>query len=63
MRKKSETPIISELEGVVIGINREATADEGDALFHIATFSNPERAEAHIQRSEEILEEHTAPLE
>lgn len=58
-----ETPIISELEGVVIGINREATADEGDALFHIATFSNPERAEAHIQRSEEILEEHTAPLE
>lgn len=60
---KHETPVTSDLEGVIIGMNREATADEGDALFHIATFSNPERAEAHIQRSGEILEEHMAPLE
>lgn len=60
---RHETPVTSELEGVVIGMNREATADEGDALFHIATFANPERAEAHILRSEEILVEHTAPLD
>lgn len=59
---RHETPVISDIEGVVIGINREATADEGDALFHVATFRNPERAEAYIQRSEEILEEHTDPL-
>ncbi|MAS92489.1 MAG: succinylglutamate desuccinylase [Verrucomicrobiales bacterium] len=59
---RHETPVVSDVEGVVIGINREATADEGDALFHIATFRNPERAEAHILRSEEILEEHTDPL-
>lgn len=58
-----ETIITSQMEGVVIGINRLATADEGDALFHIATSShNPEKAEAHIIRSEELLEEHTDPL-
>lgn len=56
------TPVISEMDGIVIGINREGTADEGDALFHIATTRNPERAEAHIQRSDEILEEHGDPL-
>ena len=60
---RHETPVVSDIEGVIIGMNREATADEGDALFHIATFSDPEKAEAHIQRTEEILEEHTAPLE
>ncbi len=60
---RHETPVTSDLEGVIIGMNREATTDEGDALFHIATIANPERAEADIQRSEKILEEHTAPLE
>ncbi len=59
---RHETPLVSEMEGVVIGINRAGTADEGDALFHIATIKNPEKAEAHIQRSDEILEEHTDPL-
>lgn len=56
---RHETSVISEQEGVIIGMTREATVDEGDALFHVATFENPERAEAHIQRSEEILEEHS----
>lgn len=59
---RHETPIKTDFDGVVIGINRIATADEGDALFHIASAKNPERAEAQIQRSEEILEEHTDPL-
>jgi len=59
---RHETPITTEFDGVVIGINRVATADEGDALFHIASTKNPELAEAHIQRSEEILQEHTDPL-
>lgn len=60
---RHETPVTSELEGVIIGLNREATADEGDALFHIATFAaNSDKVEAHIQRSDDILEEHTAPL-
>ena len=59
---RRETPLTTETDGVVIGFNRHATVDEGDALFHIATTNNPEKAEAHIQRSEEIMEEHTAPL-
>ena len=59
---RHETAVVSEIEGIVIGMNREATADEGDALFHVATFQNSEKVEAHIQRSEEILEEHTDPL-
>ncbi len=60
---RHETPVKSDLDGVVIGLNREATADEGDALFHIATFrAESEKVEAHIQRSDDILEEHTAPL-
>lgn len=60
---RQETPILCEHEGVVIGITREASADEGDALFHIATVGNSARAEAHIQRSGELLEEHSPALE
>ncbi|MEM9015936.1 MAG: succinylglutamate desuccinylase/aspartoacylase family protein [Verrucomicrobiota bacterium] len=59
---RRETVVRSDLEGVVIGLNSEATADEGDALFHIATFANPAKAEAHIQRHDEVVEEHTDPL-
>jgi len=60
---RRQITITSELEGVVIGINREGTADEGDALFHVATTDGaPERAEAHIQRSDEIMDEHADPL-
>lgn len=50
-----ETPVLSPSEGIIIGINREATADEGDALFHIARTSPPELDESPIQRSDEIL--------
>ena len=32
-----ETVVHSESEGLVVGISREAHADEGDALFHLAT--------------------------
>jgi len=60
---RHETPVISNLEGIVIGINRMATADEGDALVHVATTRNSARAEAHIQRSDELLEEQTDALQ
>lgn len=61
---RHETPVTSGIDGVVIGLNREATADEGDALFHIANFvATAEKVEAHIQHSDNVLEEHTAPLE
>lgn len=60
---QKEIPIVSTVSGIIIGITREATADEGDALFNIATTSNPARAEAHIQRHDEVLEEHTDALQ
>jgi len=59
---RHETVIHSEFEGIVIGITREGHADEGDALFHIATTTNPERAQEHLQRNDEMLEEHTDTL-
>lgn len=59
---RKETPVISDMEGIIIGITLEGTADEGDALFHIASTVNAEKAQEHIQRSDQILEEHTDPL-
>jgi hypothetical protein len=50
------------LEGFVIGINRLASTDEDDALFHIPMPGNSEKEELHIPRDEEIIEEHTSPL-
>jgi len=50
-----KTPVLSPSDGIIIGINREATADEGDALFNIARTSPPEQDESPIQRSDEIL--------
>lgn len=50
-----ETPVVSPAQGIIIGINREATADEGDALFHIARSTPPEADQSPIQRSDEIL--------
>ncbi len=39
---RHETVIHSEVEGLVIGITREGHADEGDALFHIASLADPD---------------------
>lgn len=54
---RHETPIESNVEGVVIGINREGTADEGDALFHVATTADAGKAEAHILHSDRVIEQ------
>ncbi|MEC5127211.1 succinylglutamate desuccinylase/aspartoacylase family protein [Verrucomicrobiales bacterium BCK34] len=59
---RKETPVISDMEGIIIGLSCEGTADEGDALFHIASTKNAEKAEEHIQHSDAILEEHADPL-
>ncbi|NNE93379.1 MAG: succinylglutamate desuccinylase/aspartoacylase family protein [Verrucomicrobiales bacterium] len=53
---RHETKIKSAADGVVIGISREATVDEGDALFHVAASADAERAEAHIEKSGAVLE-------
>ncbi|MCB1063582.1 MAG: succinylglutamate desuccinylase/aspartoacylase family protein [Verrucomicrobiae bacterium] len=55
---RHETPIKSRVDGVVIGISREATVNEGDGLFHIAVTQDPARAESQILQSDEQLEEH-----
>ncbi len=46
------TEISCQADGVVIGRTNEAIADEGDAVFHIATTSDPSKAEKTIRRSE-----------
>lgn len=46
-----ETPIVASRDGIVIGRTNEAMADEGDALFHIASSSNPDRAEGKINQT------------
>ncbi|MGY8640765.1 MAG: succinylglutamate desuccinylase/aspartoacylase family protein [Verrucomicrobiales bacterium] len=53
---RKEFEILSPSDGIIIGILREATVDEGDALFHIAASQNPEKEEAQIQKSEDHLE-------
>ncbi len=59
---RHETPIKCRVDGVVIGISREATVNEGDGLFHIAVTRDPEQAEAQIIRSDEQLEESAEPF-
>lgn len=56
-----ETVVHSEHTGIVIGITREGHADEGDALFHIATISDVEKDGAIGESEKELLEEHTDP--
>lgn len=53
-----ETAILSEVEGMVIGISREGHTDEGDALFHLAGLPGETRDEAG---GEEIVE-HRDPV-
>jgi len=58
-----ETTIHSEVEGLVIGISREAHADEGDALFHLASLpGRSEKSDAETGPIEEIVE-HRDPVE
>lgn len=58
---RHETVIHSEVSGIVVGISREGHADEGDALFHIATLAE-EGPETSIRPWEWIVE-HRDPLE
>lgn len=45
------TPVLSSTNGIVIGRNNEGLADEGDALFHIASFDNACNVETQIRQS------------
>ncbi|NNL86039.1 MAG: succinylglutamate desuccinylase/aspartoacylase family protein [Myxococcales bacterium] len=52
------TPIIASCDGVVIGQRTLPLVDEGDALFHIATFERPtELAEQLAFLEEDLLDE------
>ncbi|WP_411828171.1 succinylglutamate desuccinylase/aspartoacylase family protein [Luteolibacter sp. AS25] len=51
------TPIISTTDGIVIGRNNEGLADEGDALFHVASIRDAGSAETQIQESNDRLPE------
>ena len=49
------TPVLSATDGIVIGRNNEGLADEGDALFHIASLADAGSAETLIQQSNDAL--------
>jgi predicted deacylase len=51
------TPVKSTIDGIVIGRNNEGLADEGDALFHVAAFSDAGSTETMIQKSNDSLPE------
>lgn len=46
-----ETPILASRQGVLIGRTNEGLADEGDALFHIASTGDLEKARGQIAES------------
>ncbi len=50
-----ETFVEASRDGIVIGRTNEGIADEGDGLFHIASFKNPESAEGTINRTANAL--------
>ncbi len=45
-----EYPVISDIEGIVIGRTTEGIADEGDAVYHIAVTSDILLAEGRLQQ-------------
>lgn len=51
----AETEVICSRSGIVIGRTNDATADEGDGLFHIALTSQLDSAENRIAQSSEAL--------
>jgi predicted deacylase len=51
-----ESEILATKEGVVIGRTNLPIVNEGDALFHVAEFDNPEKAGKTVERFEASLE-------
>lgn len=51
----AETEVVCSRSGLVIGRTTDATADEGDGLFHIALTSQLDSAEDRIARTTEAL--------
>lgn len=59
---RQETPIKSKVAGVIIGISREATVNEGDGVFHIAVTRDAIAAERQILHGEEYVEDTAEPF-
>jgi predicted deacylase len=59
----NETPVTATQQGVIIGRTNEGLADEGDALFHIAVFSNLSHARDKIALGNQALAEETNELD
>jgi predicted deacylase len=59
---RHETAIKSKVAGVVIGISREATVNEGDGLFHIAVTRDAAQAERQILPGDEFVEDTAEPF-
>lgn len=52
-----ETKILAAKEGILIGRTNEGLTDEGDGLFHIATFSDIAQAQVQMEAATQALPE------
>jgi len=52
----SETPVIARHEGIVIGMTRLPLVNEGDALYHVATFKQATRVADSVESFQEELD-------
>jgi predicted deacylase len=57
---KDEVPVVARASGVVIGRTELPLVNEGDALFHVASFERPARVADSVERFHEELDG-TAP--
>jgi len=53
---KDEVPVVARAAGVVIGRSELPLVNEGDALFHVATFVRPARVADSVERFHEELD-------
>jgi len=44
-----ETPVVSDMSGIVIGRTELPLVNEGDALFHVASFDRPDDAQERVE--------------
>lgn len=51
-----ERPVLSQHPGIVIGRSELPLANEGDALFHVATFKRPEKVSALVENFQDDLD-------
>jgi hypothetical protein len=54
--RSADEPVIAPVEGIVIGRTNLPLVTEGEAVYHIARFGEPEAAAALVQQYREALD-------